>query len=139
MDYFIEAIQDPELKHILMQKEPSDIRSAVVIAKKFEEIQLATLHEFQRHAQKTCTNGQGNEENNHIRELHEARKKNKNQTPLHSSNICSFHVREQTASVEGLPRYGPYKLRNVASPYKKFYMFSKNSHFFNFHEKSKLT
>ena len=73
VDYFIDAIQDPELKRHLMQKEPGDIRSAVVIAKKFEEIQLATLPRVPRvfNAQETGNNGQGNEENNHIRELHE--------------------------------------------------------------------
>ena len=72
-DYFIDAIQDPELKRHLMQKEPGDIRSAVVIAKKFEEIQLATLPRVPRvfNAQETGNMGQGNEENNHIRELHE--------------------------------------------------------------------
>ena len=42
VDYFIDAISDPDLKRHLMQNEPHDIRAAVVLAKKFEEIQLAT-------------------------------------------------------------------------------------------------
>ena len=42
VDYFIDAMGDPELKRHLMQKEPGDIRTAVAIGKKFEEIQLAT-------------------------------------------------------------------------------------------------
>ena len=41
--------------------------------------------------------------------------------------------------VEGLRRYRPYKLMNILNPFKKFYIFSKNSHFVNFREKSKLT
>ena len=52
--------------------------------------------------------------------------------------VLSIYKRK-IKSMEGLRRYRPYKLMNIASPYKKFYIFSKNSHFFNFQEKSKLT
>ena len=55
--------------------------------------------------------------------------------PIYVLPIC----KKRTESVEGLRRYRPYKLMNIAIPYKKFYIFSKNSHFFNFKEKSKLT
>ena len=50
-------------------------------------------------------------------------------------SICKRKIK----SVEGLRRYRPYKLMNIASPFKKFYIFSKNPHFVNFREKSKLT
>ena len=56
-------------------------------------------------------------------------------TPIYVLFICKRKIK----SVEGLRRYRPYKLMNIANPYKKFYIFSKNSHFFNFREKSKLT
>ena len=42
VDYFIDAVRNQEVKRHLMQKEPNDVRSAVVLAKKFEEIMLAT-------------------------------------------------------------------------------------------------
>ena len=56
-------------------------------------------------------------------------------SPIYVLFIC----KRKTKSIERLRRYRPYKLMNIASPYKKFYIFSKNSHFFNFWEKSKLT
>ena len=56
-------------------------------------------------------------------------------TPIYVLSICKRKIK----FVEGLRRYRPYKLMNIANPYKKFYIFSKNSHFFNFREKSKLT
>ena len=56
-------------------------------------------------------------------------------TPIYVLFICKRKIK----SVEGLRRYRPYKLMNIANQYKKFYIFSKNSHFFNFREKSKLT
>ena len=55
--------------------------------------------------------------------------------PIYVLSICKRKIK----SMEGLRRYRPYKLMNIASPFKKFYIFSKNSHFFNFQEKSKLT
>ena len=55
--------------------------------------------------------------------------------PIYVLSICKRKIK----SLEGLRRYRPYKLMNIASPYKKFYIFSKNSHLFNFREKSKLT
>ena len=66
-----------------------------------------------------------------------SRKKNKLRctTPIYVLSICKRKIK----SVEGLRRYRPYKLINIANPYKKFYIFSKDSHFFNFREKSKLT
>ena len=56
-------------------------------------------------------------------------------TPIYVLSICKRKIK----SLEGLRRYRPYKLMNIANPYKKFYIFSKNSHFVNFQEKSKLT
>ena len=67
------------------------------------------------------------------------REKYENQTPLHNSNYFLCMCKRKTKSLEGLRRYRPYKLMNIASPFKKFYIFSKNSHFFIFQEKSKLT
>ena len=55
--------------------------------------------------------------------------------PIYVLSICKRKIK----SVEGLRRYRPYKLMNILSPFKKFYIFSKNSHFVNFQEKSKLT
>ena len=55
--------------------------------------------------------------------------------PIYVLSMCE----REMESMEGLQRYRPYKLMNIASPYKKFYIFSKISHFFNFQEKSKLT
>ena len=55
--------------------------------------------------------------------------------PIYVLSICKRKIK----SVEGLRRYRPYKLMNILSPFKKFYIFSKNSHFVNFREKSKLT
>ena len=56
-------------------------------------------------------------------------------TPIYVLSFCKRKIK----SVEGLRRYRPYKLMNILSPFKKFYIFSKNSHFVNFREKSKLT
>ena len=42
------------------------------------------------------------------------------------------------ASVEGLPRYRPYKTMNTASLYKKFHIISKFSHFYNIQEIIKI-
>ena len=56
-------------------------------------------------------------------------------TPIYVLFICKRKIK----SVEELRRYRPYKLINILSPFKKFYIFSKNSHFVNFQEKSKLT
>ena len=53
--------------------------------------------------------------------------------PIFVLSMCRGKIK----SVEELRRYRPYKLMNIASPYKKFYIFSKNSHFLNFQEKSK--
>ena len=55
--------------------------------------------------------------------------------PMYVLSMCKRKIK----SVEGLPRYRPYKLMNIttASPYKKFYIFSKISHFLNFRENSK--
>ena len=55
--------------------------------------------------------------------------------PIYVLSICE----REMESMEGLRRYRPYKLMNIASPYKKFYIFQRFSHFLNFQEKSKLT
>ena len=55
--------------------------------------------------------------------------------PIYVLSMCKRRIE----SVEGLPRYRPYKLMNIASPYKKFHIISKICHFLNFREKSKLT
>ena len=67
------------------------------------------------------------------------REKYENQTTLHNSNYFLCMCKRKSKYLEGLRRYRPYKLMNIASQFKKFYIFSKNSHFFNFREKSKLT
>ena len=55
--------------------------------------------------------------------------------PVYVLSMCKRKIK----SVEGLLRYRPYKLINIASMYKKFHVISKISHSVNFQDKSKLT
>ena len=42
-------------------------------------------------------------------------------TPIYVLSMCKRKIK----SLEGLRRYRPYKLMNIANPYKKFYIFQR--------------
>ena len=64
VDYFIDAISDPDLKRHLMQNEPHDIRAAVVLVKKDPHPNAQRGHGYYNKGKSYNPNNQGHHANN---------------------------------------------------------------------------